>query len=573
MATINGTSGSDRLVGTNFDDTINAFDGQDIIIGSRGFDFINGGNAADTVSYAAITNAITLKPAGEIDKGASGNDTLLFVERVIAPVGFTNLIDASTAAGNVSINASLRRNLLSVRNIPGLGTRNISVSNFASIIGTNQNDVIEGNNDNNVLSGLGGNDVFQATQGFDNVNGGDGFDVISYAGLNTAITIKPAGEVDKGALGSDSIFRVERVIGAANQANKIDASSASDVSIFVNLPGRLLQVFGIPNAGILSTEVFNFVDVIGTQTGDAIVGSNVNNFIDGQNGDDFITASVGNDTILGGDGFDTIDYSVLNAAVTILPGGTVNKGGTRGIDTAFRVEKFIGAAGKANTVNGATASVGIFFDVSLAAQFLNVFNVPGIGQISQFVENFANVVGTRGDDFIEGSSGNNVLDGGGGSDDIFGGEGNDTLTGGAGNDFITGEGGSDRINGTNSSARGRNEIDTLIGGEGSDRFVLGDANGSFYKATSFPSSDFGSFGFGGFAQAAFIQQLDALDRLELGRGETYQARGTAAGFDLYVGNSGRFDAVASVTTTAFVGVPSGDFSLAAGQTLGVFIGA
>ena len=444
MTTIDGTSGSDVLIGTAFNDSINAFNGQDTIVGSAGFDFINGGGASDTVSYAALSNGITLKPAGEIDKGALGNDTLVFVDRVIAPVGFANLIDAS---------------------------------------------------------------------------------------------------------------------------------SASTVSIFVNLSDRLLQVFGIPNVGILNTEVFNFVDVIGTQSTDAFVGSSADNFIDGQNGDDFVTASFGNDTILGGNGFDTIDYSVLNAAITLLPGGTIEKGGNRGTDTAFRVERFIGAVGQANTVDGSTASAGISFDVSLSDLFLNVFDVPGIGQISQFVENFANVIGTNSNDFIEGSHTNNVLDGGGGNDGIFGGDGNDTLTGGAGNDFITGEGGSDRINGTNATARGRNEVDTLTGGGGSDRFVLGDSEGAFYKATSFPSSDFSSVGFGGFGQAVLIQQFEASDRLELGRGETYRAVSTTGGFDLYVINSGRFDAIASVETTSSVGLPNDNFTLAAGQTLGVFVGA
>ena len=296
--------------------------------------------------------------------------------------------------------------------------------------GTSGSDILIGTAFNDSINAFNGQDAIVGSAGFDFINGGDGFDTVSYDGLNTAITIEPTGEIDKGSLGSDSLFRVERVIGQANQANLIDASSASDVSVFVNLPAQLLQVFGIPNIEVLNTEVFNFVDVIGTQSTDAFVGSSANNFIDGQNGDDFVTASFGNDTILGGNGFDTIDYSVLNAAITLLPGGTVEKGGNRGTDTAFRVERFIGAVGQANTVDGSTASAGISFDVSLSDLFLNVFDVPGIGQINQFVENFANVIGTSGSDFIEGSYANNVLNGGGGNDGIFGGGGNDTLIGG-----------------------------------------------------------------------------------------------------------------------------------------------
>lgn len=193
--------------------------GRDIIIGSEGLDFIDGGSDFDTINYGRLSSGIALKPAGEINKGSAGIDTLFSVERVIAPIGQFNLIDASTASGNVYISVCLLRNSLNVRNISGLGTRNISA----------------------------------------------------------------------------------------------------------NLPTRLLQIFDIPSVGTLNIRVVNFTDVVGTQGNDAFIGSLVDNFINGQNGDDFITASRGDDTIFGGDGFDTIDYSALNLAITIGPGGIVKK--------------------------------------------------------------------------------------------------------------------------------------------------------------------------------------------------------------------------------------------------------
>ena len=570
-----GTDQNDVIEGDDNSNILSGIGGNDFFRGSQGFDLINGGDGVDVVNYATINDAITLKPAGEIDKGIFGTDTLFQVERVIAPVGRQNTIDASTSSGSVSIVASLFRNRLSVRDIPGLGTRNLTVQNFADVTGTVNSDVLEGNSGNNALRGVGGNDTFLGTKGFDFLDGGDGFDTANYAALNQNLTLKATGVVEKGSFGTDSLFKVERIIAPTNRNNTIDASDSTTASIEANLENRFLNVSNVPGVGTINLDVNNFRNVVGSQVNDAVTGDRFNNSIDTQGGDDFITASRGNDFINGGDGFDIIDYTALNVAVTILPAGVVRKGAgaSAGVDTAFRVDKFIGAAGKANLVNGSSASAGISFDISLTTQFFEVKNVPNIGSIIQFVENFVNVVGTNGSDFIEGTDGSNVLNALAGDDSIFGGGGNDRLTGGSGNDFIIGQDGNDRLNGTNSSARGQDEQDFLIGGNGSDRFTLGDASGSFYKATSFPSNDFDSFGFGGFLQLADISDLSADDRIELGRGETYRVERTNDGFDLYVVNSGRFDAISGVTTTSFISnLPVGTFSLAAGQTQGIFIG-
>lgn len=568
-----GTENNDVIEGDEQSNFFFGEGGNDVFRGSEGFDFIDGGSGTDTANYSRLDGPITLKPAGEIDKGVLGTDTLFLVERVIAPVGEFNDIDASTATGDVSISASLLKKKLTVRDIPGLGNRTLTVINFIDVTGTEQGDVIEGDNDSNILTGLGGNDLFKGTRGFDFIDGGDGFDVINYSNLSNGITLKSIGEIDKGSAGSDTLFRVDRIIAPVGEVNTVDASDSSGVFVEINLAGRFLNVSNVPNVGFLSFGINNFIDAIGSQSGDVITGSSLSNFIDGQNGDDFITATRGNDFISGGDGFDTLDYSQLGTAITILPAGVIQKAGSAGVDTAFLVERFIGAVGRANAIDGSTASSGISFDVSLEFQFLDVLNVPGVGTINQFVENFVDVTGTSGSDFIEGSSGNNKLDGFFGDDDIFGGAGADRITGGFGNDFISGQNGNDIINGTNSIARGFGEIDSLQGGAGRDRFILGDEGGSFYKSTNF--LDFDSFGFGGFQQVAFFGDFSSTDTIELGRGETYRAQATSVGFDLYVLNSGRFDAVAGVTTTSNISglLPTGNFSLSAGQTLGVFVSA
>ena len=69
---------------------------------------------------------------------------------------------------------------------------------------------------------------------------------------------------------------------------------------------------------------------------------------------------------------------------------------------------------------------------------------------------------------IVGNSAGNTLIGTNLADVIYGYQGNDTLNGNGGNDLLNGYGFTD------------NERDTLTGGTGADRFVLGDANSVFY---------------------------------------------------------------------------------------------
>ena len=71
-----------------------------------------------------------------------------------------------------------------------------------------------------------------------------------------------------------------------------------------------------------------------------------------------------------------------------------------------------------------------------------------------------------GHDTVNAGSGNDVVYAGLGNDVIHGGYGNDTIYGGAGNDIITGS--------PQDSTRllGRNEIDTVFGGDGSDTFSI-----------------------------------------------------------------------------------------------------
>ncbi|MGB3405753.1 MAG: hypothetical protein WBA77_23940 [Microcoleaceae cyanobacterium] len=312
--------------------------------------------------------------------------------------------------------------------------------------------------------------------------------------------------------------------------------------------------------------------IVGSRSRDVLQGTNGDDTLRGQGGNDFLVGSAGNDSLEGGNGFDTADYTNLSVAVTLKPAGELDKG-SFGTDTLFLVERIRGPRGFDNVVDASSAGSPIQADISLQDQFLNIFNIPGLGQRNFTIQRFVDVIGTQGDDFIEGSNGRNFLDGQDGDDFIEGGGGNDRMIGRDGDDVLLGEGGRDRLTGTDSASRGVGEIDILTGGAGRDRFVLGDKNGSFYKSDPLDPSDFGSAGFGGFDDRAFIDDFTPGDRIILGADETYQTFRRDDVFDLYVVRGELLDIVAVVTPTEFVNLPNGEFAIASGQRVGIFLGA
>jgi Ca2+-binding RTX toxin-like protein len=79
------------------------------------------------------------------------------------------------------------------------------------------------------------------------------------------------------------------------------------------------------------------------------------------------------------------------------------------------------------------------------------------------------LIGTPGNDGLEGSWGDDTITGDAGNDSIRGGDGNDLVDGGLGNDTIRGDGGNDTLDG----GHGR---DWLLGGAGDDVIFGGDGD-------------------------------------------------------------------------------------------------
>jgi Ca2+-binding RTX toxin-like protein len=187
-------------------------------------------------------------------------------------------------------------------------------------------------------------------------------------------------------------------------------------------------------------------NLVGTVGADILLGGLGNDTYSAGTGDDFLVATSGNDTISGGSGYDVLDYSKVNADLSLARGGVIAKSGGLGTDTisGFDVEEIRANAQRVNTIDGSTG-VTASLDVELSANRLTINGLPGIGSATLKVVNFQNVNGSQNADLIVGDDKVNVLDGKGGNDTINGGGGDDTLLGSSGSDVYRGGSGFDTL--------------------------------------------------------------------------------------------------------------------------------
>lgn len=204
-------------------------------------------------------------------------------------------------------------------------------------------------------------------------------------------------------------------------------------------------------------------DITGTNSSETINGTNDRDYIQGLDGIDTIYGKNGNDTIYGG--LQT-DYLYGQAGDDWLaPDGGFNNivDGGEGIDTAAFQFEYLPVIVDLSQVNASGYSVATV-----------------LGGGSSNLLNIENLYGGASQDFLTGDSGANTIWGNNGTDMITSGGGNDRLFGGAGTDFMNGGAGNDVLNGYNYFATNSVESDSLIGGAGADKFILGDPQKAYY---------------------------------------------------------------------------------------------
>lgn len=331
----------------------------------------------------------------------------------------------------------------------------------------------------------------------------------------------------------------------------IDASGVEAYvrELYAQQPTQALDRFGhfIFNLKELgTTEVLNALAVVGNLEGDEIdqllarvswswgtrgddqlIGNpNQDNFLFGWRGNDSLSGGIGNDTIHGGTGNDSLDGGNGNDTLDGGAGSDYLYGGS-GNDTYLfnrgsgsdRVSSYDSTLGKQDVIqlgSGISTSditlkrdrddlvlsiKGTSDSLSVEQYFLNDATTPRTVELIKFADGTAwninaikakMLLGTAGDDIIQGYATNDTMTGGIGNDtligragdDIIRGEtgddsligenGNDTLDGGAGYDYLDGGAGHDTLNGGSG-------LDSLYGGSGNDTYIVDNTGDMVYE--------------------------------------------------------------------------------------------
>jgi Ca2+-binding RTX toxin-like protein len=521
-----GTNFADTLTGSGANETLEGGSGDDILTGGIGADALIGGSGSDTANYAGSSGSVTVFFDGSASSsGEAEGDTLSGIERAIGS-NFTDIFYGSvageeaigglandifygsggadilnggagydyaiytTSATGVTIN--LVDNTLSTGD--ALNDTYIGIEEYQ---GSNFNDVFVGSNSADYFSGRNGNDI---------IDGGIGDDILFGSADNDSFL---------GSAGND-------YIDGGTQVDTVDyTASASAVTAFLD---------GSTGAGgdAQGDTVYFVENLTGSAFDDTLYGSNSNNSIIGGSGNDLIYGAGGADVLDGGAGFDTANYAGSFAGVTVRLNGIAGVGGHAQGDTLFNIESLVGSgnadflygAGGNDTLDGGSDNDYLFGDAGSDSLFggtgadilaggtgADILNGGALleGDFADYTLSSAAVqlnlttgINTGGDaagdtlininylsgsaladtlignasyNYFLGGDGNDTLDGATGGDELRGGNGDDILIGGLGADYLYGEAGSDTASYVNSVSNVEVDLTLEVGVSGE---ALGD---------------------------------------------------------------------------------------------------
>lgn len=374
MATINGTSGNDHLVGFDTADTINGFGGDDILQGRGGDDTLNGGDdddildgdgGADSMTGGAGNDSYRVDHAGdhvEESSAAGGHDTVTSSISFTLPIFFEDLRLIGSAALN--------------------GTGNAGAN------------AITGNADSNRLTGLDGNDQLRGDRGNDVLIGGAGGDMLNGG---------PGDDRMEGGSGNDTY------VVTSNLDRVIESSAANGTDL---VKSSLSYVLG---DHLENLELIGDADIWGRGNGlgNRITGNDGDNELSGVDGNDILDGGRGSDLLRGGAGDDQYYVNILTDQIV--------EGAFGGTDTVYTSIPFTPSA-----------------RFTLPDQVENAVmrGVSNAGAVGNWLDNV--MKGNSGHNVLLGEGGNDTLVGNSGDDTLEGGVDIDTLLGGDGDDYLMG---------------------------------------------------------------------------------------------------------------------------------------
>jgi Ca2+-binding RTX toxin-like protein len=402
-----GQSGNDTLYGGAGVDNLLGGIGDDVLYGGLGADVFTGGEGVDTASYefldfgVAETQGLVIdvsNPLVDPNTGAAQGDTFTGIEIVIGTAGNDTISGINPVAGSNPF-------------IPGA-------------------DTLFGRAGDDTLQGRGGDDTLWGEAGNDTLNGGDGFDTAEYSNATTAVTLTNGASVSAGALGTDTLIAVERVI--AGSAADILATGANAMHLVGNGGNDILN-------GASGSRAVDFLyGGIGDDTF----------YIDSQVDLVFENAGEGRDVVFTRDNF----YLYANIEELRIDSDAQIFGVGNDLNNII-----VGGAG-INVLLGGTGDDNV--DGGLGRDLI-------YGEAGNDV-----LIGGAGVDYFDAGAGDDIVNGGDDPDEIFGLDGNDQLDGGNtfDTDLLNGGDGNDIMDGISGDARA--DYDIMNGGAGDDIYFV-----------------------------------------------------------------------------------------------------
>jgi Ca2+-binding RTX toxin-like protein len=320
-----------------------------------------------------------------------------------------------------------------------------------SLIGTERHDDLKGTNADDVIKGRRGNDEINGRGGNDSLYGGSGDDKI-YGGLgNDRLEGGHGNDKLDGGAGDDWLIGGagdDRIVGGSGIDTAVFSDDRKDYTVTLLRDGSIQIVSLTEGNDIIAKDVeffsfagvtYNRTDVLvppsdpvlnGTESSDFLSGGDSAEIIDAQGGSDYVWAGGGNDTVIagagddnlfGGAGNDTLVFSG-NRADYVFDQVFVN---LNGLELVTQDQRNIWTGGVSPDGNDLFNGFETF---TFADQTMT------LNQLLASLDE--TVVGTAGDDRLNGGYGNDVVLGLNGDDLLMGSTGDDRLNGGAGNDTL-----------------------------------------------------------------------------------------------------------------------------------------
>jgi len=342
LATGTGTGGGaqgdtltsiERLIGSDFDDTL---------IGDGGDNTLNGGSGNDYL--------LDLSGGDDILNGGTGNDQLQGSGGADSYFGGTGTDEVRYNNSGAAVNVNLSNGFASGGDADG-----DTFDSIENLVGSQFDDTLFGDGGINRLEGFLGDDTLKGGGGADVLWGGLGFDTASYFDSAVGVDARLFSTGSGGTAEGDTMIYIEGITGSffndtligggasvtlnGNDGDDILFDYSANATLIGGLGNDFLQggIGGDAYDGGLGIDTVSFANAVGavtanlatgtgsgndaagdTYTGvenligsansDTFIGDGNDNNLNGQGGVDFLMGGLGNDTLTGGGGIDLFQY-------------------------------------------------------------------------------------------------------------------------------------------------------------------------------------------------------------------------------------------------------------------------